>query len=623
MALKKNDTNKIINSTISNNNSNNIIINESFQSNKIKGSKSIKSTTKMKENKLKISNKSTFDKKTKNKIIKKDIKKEGLINKKAKKIREKIVFDLKLTNKEKEKLRNLQVQSQKSSDNIFMNKLNLNKIKLFANLLEKQQNLYEQIKKIIAKENYLDECSLNNLEEKNLFYKNIQSYNIKHLEENKKNILEKISSINEEIKDLNLSNQKSSIIINNNNHNNNKNEYLDKINKEKIDNDINKKIMNLKMQSNLSIQKIKEEAELKLEKRKFELDLIQKEKIQKKENELLIKKSEEKKIEEQRKQKADSTIEICKQFLNNSLLKGRDNNYLYMKMATSFDKKEEDYKNKVLKNKINKEKEISKELDKKDNPNDKKNLEENESFKILKQIWKERTDLLPKYNSPIFQKVIESEENIKENERNKLENKKKFIFLRQKYGKERVHLPLISKILKREREKRIKEKENELKIKKNQIHNYIRLQKRKKYNSRNNISSSKDLAKSYTAINLGNNQINNQREKTIIKLTKKASSEINHLDEIKSDKSMRNKIEENKIKNEKKNNNNIHKKELNVEIVKGKIEIMEAKYKRGKELLKLKGGYIQNKELGDSMNNILIDSIKNKLDIIENIYKKE
>ena len=48
---------------------------------------------------------------------------------------------------------------------------------------------------------------------------------------------------------------------------------------------------------------------------------------------------------------------------------------------------------------------------------------------------------------------------------------------------------------------------------------------------------------------------------------------------------------------------------------------MEDKYNRGKELIKVKGGYIQNKELGDQMNSILIDSIKNKLDIIENLYK--
>ena len=56
-----------------------------------------------------------------------------------------------------------------------------------------------------------------------------------------------------------------------------------------------------------------------------------------------------------------------------------------------------------------------------------------------------------------------------------------------------------------------------------------------------------------------------------------------------------------------------------MELIKGKIEMMEDEYKRGKELLKIRGGYVCNKEFGDKMNNILINSIKSKLDIIENI----
>ena len=46
---------------------------------------------------------------------------------------------------------------------------------------------------------------------------------------------------------------------------------------------------------------------------------------------------------------------------------------------------------------------------------------------------------------------------------------------------------------------------------------------------------------------------------------------------------------------------------------------MESKYKRDKQLLKLQGGYLKNKELGDNMNELLIDSIQKKLLLIENI----
>ena len=51
--------------------------------------------------------------------------------------------------------------------------------------------------------------------------------------------------------------------------------------------------------------------------------------------------------------------------------------------------------------------------------------------------------------------------------------------------------------------------------------------------------------------------------------------------------------------------------------MKGQIQLMEEKYNRDRELLKVKGGYINNQELGDKMNQLLVNSIKNKLDIIE------
>ena len=60
-------------------------------------------------------------------------------------------------------------------------------------------------------------------------------------------------------------------------------------------------------------------------------------------------------------------------------------------------------------------------------------------------------------------------------------------------------------------------------------------------------------------------------------------------------------------------------KDKNYAVMKGQIQVMEDKYNRDKKLLKYKGGYINDQELGDKMNELLINSIKNKLDIIENI----
>ena len=59
----------------------------------------------------------------------------------------------------------------------------------------------------------------------------------------------------------------------------------------------------------------------------------------------------------------------------------------------------------------------------------------------------------------------------------------------------------------------------------------------------------------------------------------------------------------------------------NLDFVKGQIQLMEEKYNRDKELLKVKGGYANNQELGDKISELLVNSIKNKLDIIENMNK--
>ena len=133
----------------------------------------------------------------------------------------------------------------------------------------------------------------------------------------------------------------------------------------------------------------------------------------------------------------DMKMEKFKPYINNNFDKARNQNYLYIKMATSFEKNEEEYKNKILKNKFNEEKDKSKESSQKDFTK-KKKFGGLENTKILHQIWKERIDLLPKYISPMYEKVLSSENYLKENEKNKRENKKRLFDLRQKYGKEKV-----------------------------------------------------------------------------------------------------------------------------------------------------------------------------------------
>ena len=76
------------------------------------------------------------------------------------------------------------------------------------------------------------------------------------------------------------------------------------------------------------------------------------------------------------------------------------------------------------------------------------------------------------------------------------------------------------------------------------------------------------------------------------------------------------------LKNNDIKNNNLSKDLFNSDNydsnLENKIEAMESKYRRNKQLLKIKGGYLNNIELSDNMNELLIDCIKQKLSLIEN-----
>ena len=265
---------------------------------------------------------------------------------------------------------------------------------------------------------------------------------------------------------------------------------------------------------------------------------------------------------------------------------------------------------------------------------EKKKLEMIENTNNLHKIWKERNNLLPKYKSPIYQKILYSEENVKENEKIKLENKKKLYNDKEKYCKEKIHLPPISNIQRREREKKkyVSLKKNLIKGKKNNlsIDNFKIINKKYNNNQNNknnqslNNSNEKKIVKSYSCSSIKSNnkinKINNQKGKIIISINKKNiksnrnPNDFNYLEELRKERLTKNK---NEIKNLNTNNN----KEINLDAMKGQIQLLEEKYNRDKELLKIKGGYANNQELGDKVSELLVNSIKNKLDMIENMNK--
>lgn len=61
----------------------------------------------------------------------------------------------------------------------------------------------------------------------------------------------------------------------------------------------------------------------------------------------------------------------------------------------------------------------------------------------------------------------------------------------------------------------------------------------------------------------------------------------------------------------------------NVEQIKIKANILEEQAKMKEKFLNLNGGSEKNPELGENVSNMLIDAIKAKLTILENISKKK
>ena len=486
--------------------------------------------------------------------------------------------------------------SSKLKQNKSLNNPDFNEKLILKHLTNKRNDLHNEISKINGQNSYLKEASLNNLQMPNNLMKHSQIRLIKNLNQSKENLLDKVSSINQQIYQI-KTNQKN----NSNISDFSKEEYSENIRKEFIFNNMNK--WN-RPKSNIK-KKIKD--------------------LDKKNNSILLRKKNENSKEKESKNNVKFiSEEKHKEFINNVISKNKNNNYLYQKMASSFDEKEKIYITECIKPKNIEIKKINK-LDIKYNSL-KKRIDNLANLDRLHKMWKERSELLLKYVSPLYQKIVNTEENEKKEEKEKIEKKKLLYELKLNYGKEKVSLPKISLLLKKEWEKKElkfnfdKSKEFKNIINKNINIKAIQLRNKNKIISNNEIKKSNSVSEINQNIKLNNLLLRNNKiikDSNSFKITNnklnlnnndsflKSSQDINNIEEIKKNKFSTIKIQNNK--------------EKNIDNIKYKVEMMEDKYKRGKELLKLKGGYLKNEDFGDEMNDLLINSIKGKLDMIEMI----
>ena len=499
--------------------------------------------------------------------------------------------DLKILVTNFELKKNRKNTSLKKFDNIINEKL------VLKNLTNKRNDLYCELSKISKQNSKLEEESLNNIRIPNLISENSQKGIIKNIKYNKEILLDKISSLNDQIYEI-----KKLQKINSNINDFSKEEYSENLWKEYIFNNMKNwnKTLNIKrkiVDSELNIRNIVKNNSLMSPKQK-------KNNIK---NTILITQDKSNNYESSSNQKKSEF------FINNIIKENRNNGYLYQKMSSSYDEKEQKYIKERLKSKFINIKKSNK-LDIKYNSL-KKKIYNLENLNKLHKMWKERSDLLPKYVSPIYKKIINTEENIKKEEKEKIEKRKLLYELKQNYAKETIKFPPISLILRKDwNKKEIKFNLDKSKGYNNIINNNLnkrfnQLQNRRTSSEKNNNKSLQNSKENKNVKNLNNSNSINKKSHSYIDINNKLNLNINKINNI--EKIAKNKYTKLKLENNKDN------KKTDIDNIKYQVEVMEDKYKMGKKLLKLKGGYLNNEDLVDEMNELLINSIKGKLNMIE------
>ena len=515
------------------------------------------------------------------------------------------------------------------------------KLKEIKGLKERKNSLIKKINSVRNKREEMNEISFNNISKSNVNI-NIINNNKKDLNSLEKNLIDKLNEIKEQIKAIDKNdNDNNNLILRNENKiklikknvkfdESSIKEQLLNYNKERL-REIENKYLNeqkeiLNRENDLNIEK---ELNLRIRKEE-EIELRIKRKLE-----------NEKKMEDLRK-------DLNKIFSSN---KNNNNNNLYQKMEKNFIEREnkliQDARTeKKLKNFFYKQN-LNLENEKLDFYINKENNERRakEQTEYMKKLWHSRSMMLKPYQlitNNNNNKINQNEEKI-----TKIENSEKKD--RKQYSKEKVKLPPINEKLKQESEwrkidiKNLEGKERVNYVKKKYMQKGIKmlnviqnLDFGKKYilekKKNRNLSDVKQKEKKIDDISFSKaNRITNFKlKKIIIKNNKLARSninkkrakdpkEINYLKDLKIKKkeyhkweNYFSKKEENKLDNEGLLN------------ISKNIERLDEKIKMNRELMKINGGYENNEKLGKEVNNCLIDSIKGKLAILDALsFNKE
>ena len=506
--------------------------------------------------------------------------------------------------------------------------------KTLNNLKEKENSICLEINAIKQKKINLENISYELNGPKSIVEQNIKNNELKKLRNSENNLLEKLESVKQQIVTL-LNNDKKV------DRKNNIKEYVERINFLEANNyysstktlETERNKYRQKQLQDLEKAKIKKENEYnkqKEEQKKLKEDFIKE--FRKKEQEIIHK----------RKMLVDEKMKEAKKFSKNSI-NSDPKNYLYNRLANEYEENEKKFlqKQKYEKKKISGIEEIS--IVKRRIIECKYELEKRRIDKTnqMKQLWHSRSIAVAKYPSNILKQVNEYDsKKVEEEEKQKM---RKIVLSKEKerYVKENVSLPPICEKLKNEREKRQisflnMEGKERVQCIKNEIDKKIKnkysiveesilkklellkASRQKKSKSREKIFGQKLVKSASEAKIIKYNNARNLLGESLStkKLRMKKPNEINYLEQLRKERKIHSK---NFVDWDKEIKNVKSEKGGSLEIIKKQIEYLDEKFKMEKDLIKVKGGYLNNQDLGNNMNNMIINAIRGKLAIMENL----
>ena len=508
--------------------------------------------------------------------------------------------------------------------------------KTYNSLKEKENSICMEINSIKQKKQKLENFSYEMLGSKNIVDNNIINSELKKLKTSENNLLEKLESVKQQIVNL----------IDNDKQLDRKEKirtFLEKYNFLEGVNDFNIKTKALDSEISKSRKNHIKDIEKSILKKENEINKQIEEQKKLKDDFIKEFRKKEQEIIHKRKLEVDEKMKEAKKFIKNTY-NYDPKKYLYNRLANQFEENEKKFlqSHKLDKRKVSGIEEIS--IVKRRIIECKYELEKRriEKTNEMRELWHSRSVAVAKYPSNILKQINEYE--LKKNEEEEKQKMKKLVLSKEKerFVKENINLPPICEKLKMEREKRLntylnlegKERVKRIKnefdkkiknryssveeaiLKKIEIQKASRDKRLIKYKE---LETSGKMIKSASDVNI--NKYNNLKVKNLMgnslspdKIRKRKPNEINYLEQLRKEKKIYSK---NYINWNKELNNIQSEKGGSIDNIKKQIDYLDEKFQMEKNLIKLKGGYINNQELGNEMNNLIINSIRGKLALME------